>query len=294
MSLEIKIWDVKHGSSAIIKTPNNKMIAYDLGIGSNSNNDDAFSPISYLKRKYPNFFLDLIIISHPDKDHIYDLLNIEIMNDFRYWERPKAVDDDVKISYENAPSDLDRSIFKKYLEICKKYNRTTPWEEEPYNPKNNGNVEIFVYFPIMEIKDSRKNNHSIVLVIKFQGYTLLLSGDNEEASWKWLIVNNPEYQGMHFLEAIKGTQVLLASHHGRKSGYSDELLSLLEEKLQIVLISDGPKGPTSVPEMYSLKSKGMIIKKNSKSELRKVITTRNDGRIKLVIENNSLVISTVK
>jgi beta-lactamase superfamily II metal-dependent hydrolase len=294
MSLEIKIWDVKHGSSAIIKTPNNKMIAYDLGVGSNSNNDDTFSPISYLKSKIPNFFLDLIIISHPDRDHIYDILNVEISSDFRCWERPKSVDTDVKLSYEAASSDFDKEIFKKYLDICNRYNKTTPWEAETYNPKVNGNVEIYAYFPILDIEDNRKNNHSIVIVIKYQGFTLLLSGDNEKASWKWLIANNPEYHGMHFLQAIKDTQVLLAPHHGRESGFSDELLSLLEKNLRIVLISDGPKGSTSVTEKYSLKTKGMIIKKNSKLEQRKVVTTRNDGRIKLVIENNSLVISTAK
>ena len=161
MSLEIKFWDVRHGSSAIIKTPNNKMIAYDLGIGSNSNDDDTFSPISYLKSKTTNFFLDLIIISHPDKDHIHDLLNIEIPNDFRFWERPKSVDNEVNISYKTATSDYDKSIFKKYLDICDRYNMTTPWEKEVYNPKVNGNVEIYVYFPKLDTKDSPKNNHSI-------------------------------------------------------------------------------------------------------------------------------------
>ena len=293
MSLEIKFWDVRHGSSAIIKTPNNKMIAYDLGVGSNSNDDDTFSPISYLKSKIPNFFLDLIVISHPDKDHIYDLLNIDIPNDFRCWERPKSVDNEVNVSYKNATSDFDKKIFMKYLDICNRYKRTTPWEIEPFNPKVNGNVEMYAYFPKLDIKDSRKNNHSIVIVIKYQGFTLLLSGDNEKESWKWLIANNPDYRGVHFLQAIKGTQVLLAPHHGRESGYSDELLSLLETNLKIVLISDGQKGSTSVTEKYSLKTKGMVVKKKSKSEERKVLTTRNDGRIKLLIENNKLVISTV-
>ncbi len=131
-------------------------------------------------------------------------------------------------------------------------------------------------------------------MIKYQGFTLLLSGDNEKTSWKWLISNNPDYRGMHFLQAIKDTQVLLAPHHGRESGYSDELLSLLEKDLKIVLISDGQKGSTSVTEKYSLKTKGMIVKKKSKSVERKVVSTRNDGRIKLLIENNKLVISTVK
>jgi len=294
MSLEVKIWDVRHGSSAVIKTPNNKMIVYDLGVGSDSSNDDTFSPISYLKSKYPNLYLDLIIISHPDKDHIYDLLNIDVPNDFRCWERPKSVDNEVELSYETATSDFDKSIFKKYLDICNRYNKTTPWEREPYNPKNNGNVEMYTYFPKLDINSSQKNNHSIILVIKYQGYTLLLSGDNEKASWKWLIDNNPDYRGTLFLQAIKDTNVFLAPHHGRESGYSDELLSLLEENLKIVLISDGPKGPTSVTEKYSRKTKGMVTKKNSKLELRKVITTRNDGRIKLVIENNNLEISTLK
>jgi hypothetical protein len=49
--LEFVFWDVQHGHACYIKTPNNRHMVVDLGIGSYSENR-SFSPLLHLKNKY--------------------------------------------------------------------------------------------------------------------------------------------------------------------------------------------------------------------------------------------------
>lgn len=291
--LILKIWDVKHGSAGLIRTPKGHYVIFDAGVGNYSKNNEEFSPIGYLKSKEGNdFFIDLIIITHPDKDHIQDLVNLDLGNDFRMWERPKIVDLEVQKDLKQTNNEKDRKIYQKYISICNRYKNPVPWEKELYNPDINGNVNIFPYFPEPENLTNRKNNHSIILVIEYFGFKVVLTGDNEKLSWKWLIDNNPKYNDIPFLDAIKNTDILLAPHHGRESGYSEELMDILKESLRLVIISDESKVETSVPEKYYKFSKGMrVLNKENTYEKRHVLSTRKDGRIEIVINQDKLLVS---
>jgi competence protein ComEC len=58
---------------------------------------------------------------------------------------------------------------------------------------------------------------SLVVVVSYADLKMVIAGDNESPSWKELL-NDPT-----FVTAIKGANVLLASHHGRDAGYSADL-----------------------------------------------------------------------
>jgi competence protein ComEC len=283
MNLNLTFWDVKHGSATLIRTPNGTSIAYDMGIGRLNEFNEEFSPMKYLQNgKNPLKKLDLVCISHPDEDHISDLINLNFDGtSFRCWERPKLVDDEVRKKYQETSNNKKKAIFQRYLNICGVYTHKLSWEQEPYNPKNNGNVEITPFFPKPEVKDNRVNNHSIILLLSYKGIKILLSGDNEKLSWRWLIENEDD-----FIESIKDTDIFLASHHGRKSGVCEELLEYLSPKLTI--ISDGPEGETSDTDSYRRFSDGMIVYNvNNEPKFRYCLTTRKDGAVKVQI-NNSL------
>jgi beta-lactamase superfamily II metal-dependent hydrolase len=72
---EVVFWDVQHGNVAYIKSPNEKHIAIDLGTGSYGNRDSEFSPLFHLKHEWGGDQLNYLIITHPHKDHIDDILN---------------------------------------------------------------------------------------------------------------------------------------------------------------------------------------------------------------------------
>lgn len=127
--------------------------------------------------------------------------------------------------------------------------------------------------------------------IRFRKYFLdtilsgfLIPGDNEAASWKELL------EKPSFIKAINDTDIFVASHHGRESGYYSELFKYFNPKL--VIVSDGPEVETSVTDKYSKIASGWNIYKRSENEKipheRKCLTTRKDGRliIKVGKDNN--------
>ena len=86
-------------------------------------------------------------------------------------------------------------------------------------------------------------------------------------------------KGKDFRAAIQGTHVLVASHHGRESGFSPALFNHISPYLTI--ISDGPAKKTSVSERYAQRTQGWRVYKRSSGTTveRKCLTTRNDGVI---------------
>ena len=89
-----------------------------------------------------------------------------------------------------------------------------------------------------------------------------------------------------FSEAIKDSDILLAPHHGRESGFHKEFVETVNPKLTI--ISDGIKGETSANEKYSELSSGHDVLKTScnRSIKRKTLSTNHEGRIKVTISKN--------
>jgi len=60
--LEFVIWDVQHGHSTYVDTPNGRHMVIDLGIGSYGRNA-VFSPLLHLKNKYGVPRLDYVVIT---------------------------------------------------------------------------------------------------------------------------------------------------------------------------------------------------------------------------------------
>ncbi len=277
-TLDIVFWDVQHGNAIYINTPNDTKIVQDLGIGSYGYNNEIFSPLQHLNYKYGINELDAVIITHPDYDHIADILNLDILP-FYCLTRPKSVNRaEIEEKIEAARNYSEREIFEKYIEITKRYIYPVPDEYNPLLPKNNGGVNFEIYCPIPDLKTHRINNHSIVTVISFAGSKILLPGDNESPSWEWLLNKNS------FRNSIQGTDIFLASHHGRESGYCNDLFQYFKPNLTI--ISDGHVCDTSATSRYSSISKGWVVHKeigqaNREYENveRKCLTTRKDGVI---------------
>jgi len=83
----------------------------------------------------------------------------------------------------------------------------------------------------------------------------------------------------------KGTDIFVAPHHGRQSGFSKELFEHISSRLTI--ISDGPSD-TTASDKYSDKSRGWTVhKRNGGKEKRNCVTTRKDGVIEVDFGNNT-------
>lgn len=261
-------WDVQHGNATYIKTPNNTHIVQDLGTGSYGSDNKEFSPLLHLKNKYGIKQLDYIIISHPHKDHINDIMSFDSLSP-RVLNRPKHLP---KEEIMKNVREEDKQLFEKYFEINERYNSPVPNEKNPRLPNNNGGVQIEVFTPT-SCDTSNINNHSTVTVFSYADSKVILSGDNEPPSWKELL-------GIEeFKKAIKDADIFLAPHHGRDSGFCSDLFEHLNPRLTI--ISDGRFCDTSATDRYSKITRGWTVHHRSgkESEKRFCVTTRNDGVI---------------
>lgn len=274
MTLEFVFWDVQHGSATYIKTPNGKHIVQDLGIGSYEDENEDFSPLLHLKNRYGINKLDHVIITHPHKDHIEDIINFDELTP-RVLSRPKHLQ---KNEIVTNLREEDKPLFEKYFEIDERYSSPISSDENPSLPENNGGANIQIFTPRLS-STSNINNHSIVTVCSYANSKVILAGDNEPPSWKELLEKED------FRNAIKNADIFLAPHHGRDSGFYSEIFEYFNPKLTI--ISDGHICDTSATNRYNGVSKSWkVYKRSGGSENRKCVTTRNDGVIVLKLGYN--------
>jgi len=274
-SLDIVFWDVQHGHSTYLSTPNGRHIVVDLGIGAYSGKAD-FSPLLHLKNKYSVAQLDYVVITHPHVDHIDDIFNFSSLSP-KVLCRPKHLDRTPILSSGRTE---EKKILEKYFEISDSYNEPIPDDSpnNPRNPANWGGVAITIFSPT-KCGESNLNNHSIVALFEYKGMKVLIPGDNELPSW------NELKEQTVFLSSTKDIDVLLAPHHGRDSGFDNDTIANFNPRLTI--ISDGRFGDSSAASRYSAKTRGWKVhKRNSTDEERKCVTTRSDGVIVAKIGEN--------
>lgn len=264
--LQIVVWDVQHGHATYIATPGGQHIAMDLGTGSYSDSNLEFSPLLHLNNEWGVAQLDGVLVTHPHRDHLDDVFQFDRLNP-RVFMRPRHLNEgDIR----GGNREEDEDIIEKYLEIDGRYTGGIVAGEDPFDADNNGGA-LFESFIPLSCATSNLNNHSIVTVISYADSKIIIPGDNEPASWNELLDQSV------FVSAVRGTDILLAPHHGRDSGFSEALFEHISPYLTI--ISDGPCD-TTASDKYHSRSRGWTVNKRSGGqENRKCITTRKDGVI---------------
>lgn len=119
---------------------------------------------------------------------------------------------------------------------------------------------------------SDTNNLSVVTFISWGDLHMIFPGDIEGPAWELLLMNN------EFLQYLRRVNVFVASHHGRRSGYHADVFRNGRCCPVLVVISDkAVKHGTQegMSTIYGNIASGAWIN----GEFRRVLTTRNDGRI---------------
>jgi beta-lactamase superfamily II metal-dependent hydrolase len=258
-------WDVQHGHATYIGTPDGEHLIIDAGVGSVGTGGQAFSPIQWLWNRWGVRQLDAAIITHPHRDHVADIANLERLNP-RILQRPKLQRQSVL-----AANAQQVGTVETYEDWEIRYNApVTSASPIACNRANGYSAQTFVP---TRCPETNLNNRSIVTVISYAGIKLLIPGDNESPSWLELLERES------FVRAIQGTDVLLAAHHGREAGFCEELFAVIQPRLTV--ISDGPSGATSVTASYARHTTGWQCHRRGRSEMteRHVLSTRRDGAV---------------
>lgn len=273
--LDIRVWEVGAGLCIHIKTPNGQNHIIDAG------NSTEFSPAEHIHKHYwsENDQLDFLIISHQDADHVRDLGNIKnLLGAPKTYLRNKSVPEEQKYG-------LLQRIYQQILKLFDQdYTVTTPFETSPRNPLINGGVSIKSAM-LNWSEAGTINNSSIVVAYAYAGALVIFPGDIEDSGWQKLLQQNPNL----FSELIgaSSTTILLAPHHGRESGFSQNMIDYF--KPDLIVISDGYGAGETDPRFRAC-SNGLEIK----GEIKKFITTKTKGRKRITIfENGSIDIGEI-
>jgi beta-lactamase superfamily II metal-dependent hydrolase len=259
-------WDVQHGSAAWLQMPNGEHIVFDLGSGSLFG-PDAFSPLRHLRHQRGVRQLAAAIISHPHRDHIDDIANLDLLPP-AVLLRPSLSEAEVR--GDNRAQDNDEVT--RYLALDERYRGGLPPGGGPLRANRPDGASVRSFLPTRCPADNL-NNRSVVSVVEYAGSKLLLCGDNEPASWLELLASP------HFCQATADTDILLAPHHGRDSGFCRELFRVITPKLTV--ISDARFSDTSATARYKAVTSGWLThhRHGRPSERRFCLTTRRDGDV---------------
>lgn len=265
------LWDVGHGLSIWIKTPNGHNHWIDAGW----NSDTDFCPAEHVKTHYKETKLDYLIISHPDQDHIQGLPGIkENLGDPRVLLRNKTVPEKDKfgsgtLEYQKIYRDLDM-----------RYTSEIPYETSPCNPSFNGGITI--KSAGLDHSDGMKlNDTSIVVFYLYEGWLFVCPGDIESSGWD--ILWNKYSTTLNPLIGAAKWKILVAPHHGRTSGYSQPMMDTIKPNL--ILISD-EHGKEPTDRRFRENATGLKLN----GEVAKYYTTKLGGRIQFKINTGGTYI----
>lgn len=279
--VDIIVWDVGRGDAIFVDGPDeNAMI--DLG-----KHPNGFSPSEHMSSEGVNN-IGFLLISHPDEDHIRDIVNFFDEYSPKTLRRPKAANPYIKHRKDNIyPQKEDyQEIAGKYLEIDDHFSGSV--SVSPRSAERNEGLTFTSYShdpedvgitPADELgpdEDPNINDLSFLTVMEYSGFKLLTMGDLEDDAIEQLLEKS------HVQSRVSGTDVLIAPHHGLDSSFTPELFKHISPEL--VAISDAGGTDASASSKYSNQAEGKLVeRRNGSNKEKSVISTRNNGVLKFQI-----------
>jgi beta-lactamase superfamily II metal-dependent hydrolase len=267
MTMFLRIFDVEHGACAMIMKENGSALAMvDCG----DNITTGWSPSTYIKNNLGKTNVDYLLITNTDQDHLSDLAGlrksgIAISNLVSNTLFPNNALRQIKLKYGPLTADMDEFINMRE-------NFGAPGVGVvPFNQVMGGiTYKIFNHsYPTF----TDTNNLSCVYFISYGSFKIMFPGDLEKAGWREHL-RNPQ-----FVAELQSTTILVASHHGRDNGFSEEAFRNL--KFRAVVISDKSivhSTQETVPDYRTVVNPLGIVVTN-RPQRRHVLTTRRDGDI---------------
>lgn len=281
MTATFYLFDVDHGQSAAMSLPNGRWCIFDVGCTA------TFSPVSWIAKRSRwatflagvgvNFKFLKATVSHLHGDHLADYTNLfQCLPEFL-----KTVDPDQQYIDDCFATCSDFWARRKVSDFVQVYRRNfTPATSRP----DYGGVIISeLSLPVNVARgiggdaNARVNNASVVTRIDVYGNSILLCGDMEKEAWDAIINDQGDYERL-WRPFLSNIDILIAPHHGHRSGYSVDLMNLARPAVVLVsVVSSDPNVDTrySQEPVRSVRINGTAYS---------YISTRQKGHIKVTID----------
>lgn len=253
--LEVTFFDIGQGDAIFIETPQRHQILIDGGPSSKI--------LEKLGKELPFYdrSIDLIILTHPDPDHLNGL--VEVLKSYK-----------IKMACFNgakgtnpAFSEFEKKILKNKIPLVVLYNgRKIRIGEKIY-------FSIFSPFESFEGKEvSDFNTSSIVAKLVFGQNEFLFTGDAPKSIEKTLIESNLNLD----------SDILKVGHHGSKTSTTDIFLDKVSPDIAVISVGKNNQYGHPHPEVLERLEKYGI----------KVLRTDLDGDIKIFSDGENLKLKT--
>lgn len=276
--MRVRIWDVEHGACAMLQHARPDAFGrevYGPLAMIDSGSSASFSPSKFIRNALGRSFLDYLFITNADQDHMSDLQGLS--------QAGIQVETLIRnVSYTGSTLRAIKRLggpltgdAEWYAAACESFSVPTP---RPFDDHMNGIVCKTFCNPFPQFTDT--NNLSLAVFIRYRGVTLLFPGDLERQGWLALLVRQD------FRDWLSTVDVMMASHHGRESGYCDEVFDICRP--QAIIVSDKPiqyETQRMLPDYRAVvQDKGVVVRTTMKR--RHVLTTRRDGWIQIEANEN--------
>lgn len=252
-NLTVNFLDVGQGDSIFIETPQRHQILIDGGPDSS-----ALGKLPYFMPFFDRT-IDLVILTHPEKDHMQGLIDIlqRYKADYILWTGVVR----------------DTPEYQKWVSVLAEEQKQGAQIITDYAGKSikTGNVSIDILYPSVnlsgkKLKDS--NDSSVISRLVFNNNSFLFTGDISNKLEKELIAENINLF----------SDVLKVAHHGSKYSTSEEFLQNVNP--EIAVISVGAKNSYGHPTSE-------VLQKLEKFGI-KILRTDKDGTIEIVSDGKNL------
>ncbi len=257
--LEVIFFNVDQGDAIFIKTPQKHQILIDGGPSS--------AILEKLAKEMPFWdrSIDLIVLTHPEKDHLGGLL--EVLKRYKveniFWTG--IIRDTVEYEeWKRLIDEEDARIF-----IARTGQKIKFWRSIFYILYPFENLEG------QELKNS--NNTSIVAKLVFGKNSFLFTGDIYKSIEKKLLGHYVPDQVKH---SSIDSDVLKIAHHGSKTSSSEEFLREVSPEIAVISVGENRYGHPH-PEVLSSLERFAI----------KILRTDKNGNIKIVSDGKNFKVN---
>lgn len=221
--LHIIFCDVGQGDGILIRTPTGVDIVIDGG--------PANGKMVACLTKYLPFWdreIEVMFATHPDADHIGGLL--DVIQSYRV------------ISFNTVSVKSKTLIYKALKNGIKK--RNIPYREITIGDKFtfSDGVELETYWPDREFEAESTNEYSLVQVLKYKDFEVLLTGDIT-------------YQILNTLLIPDSFEIFKLPHHGSKTGIDDGTLKKIKSNLAVISVGKSNRYHHPHPSILGFLSK---------------------------------------
>ncbi len=214
--LEVNFFDIGQGDSIFIETPKGNQILIDGGPDS--------TILEKLGKEMPFWdrTIDLVILTHPEKDHIKGLLEV-----LKRYQVENILWTGVSCS---------SSLCREWQDLILKEGANIKIAQAGQVLKMGKGVYFNILYPFenLEGKEVKNlNNTSIVFRLVFRENSFLFTGDTSKSiEYQLLICANSWSNSGKFL--ILDSDVLKVGHHGSKTSSSQEFLEKVSPEIAVI------------------------------------------------------------